>query len=197
MQRMIACLLVVPAMALALAAGAVICLSSRGSMLLRTPRVGKDGITFHMFKLRTMVEDAELRLNASLVQDPVLLDEWNRYGRLTRDRRVAGNFARLVRRSSIDELPQILNVAFGQMNLVGPRPLPADVVATMLERNRTARHTVLPGMTGLWQVLGRSDLSIERMGRLDSFYVRRRSAKLDLLILARTVRAVIGGRGAY
>ena len=197
MQQTIACLLVVPAMIVALVAGGIICLNSRGSMLLRTPRVGKDGITFHMFKLRTMVEDAESRLSASLAQDPALLEEWKRYGRLTSDRRIAGRFARLVRRSSIDELPQVLNVALGQMNLVGPRPLPADVVATMSECNRALRHTVLPGITGLWQVLGRSDLSLDRMGRLDRFYVRKRTVRLDLLILARTVRAVIGGRGAY
>src|SRR5207244_1037532 len=103
---------------------------------------------------------------------------------------------RLLRKSSIDELPQLINVLRGEMSLVGPRPALPDEVANY-SQNEMQRLTVTPGLTGLWQVSGRSDLSFERAMALDLEYVSRRSILFDLFILARTVPAVVSGKGAY
>jgi len=123
--------------------------------------------------------------------------EWSQYGRLAYDPRIAGPIAGLARRFSVDELPQIFNVVCGQMNLVGPRPLPVVIVANMRPEHRRYRQAVLPGITGLWQVSGRSELTIDTMGRLDSIYVHKRTVSLDLSILLRTVCVVLNSRGAY
>ena len=197
LQRGLAVCLVIPALLIALLAGALIRLRSPGVILLRTTREGKDGARFSMYKLRTMIVDADVVLARSLAESDAVRREWLQYGRLACDPRIAGSVARWARRFSIDELPQILNIVFGQMSFVGPRPLPLEVVATMRREYRLCRQKVLPGMTGLWQVSGRSELSINAMGRLDRIYVRKRCVALDLAILLRTVRTVVNSRGAY
>jgi lipopolysaccharide/colanic/teichoic acid biosynthesis glycosyltransferase len=165
--------------------------------MIRRKREGKDGVCFSMYKLRTMVADSDAVLKKCLTESDALRREWSQYGRLSRDPRIAGPVARLARRFSVDELPQIFNVVRGHMNLVGPRPLPIAIVANMRQEHRTLRQAVLPGITGLWQVSGRSELTIDNMGRLDGIYVRKRTVSLDLTILLRTVCAVLNGRGAY
>ena len=166
-------------------------LDSQGPALFRQVRVGKDGETFSMFKLRTMTHDAEERLVAVVTlneSDGVLF-------KVREDPRVT-RLGRVLRRSSLDELPQLLNVLLGHMSLVGPRPpLPAEVAAYVGDTHR--RLAVKPGITGLWQVSGRSDLSWEESVRLDLRYVDNWSITLDLLILGRTARAVLSRRGAY
>ena len=196
-QRAAAAVLLLPAAAVAVPVGVLIRLASPGPILIRQVREGRGGVRFSMYKLRTMVADGEARLEACLAADPALREEWSRYGRLAGDPRVAGRVARFARRFSIDELPQILNVLQGEMNLVGPRPLPVEVAAGMAPGDRRRRQAVLPGMTGLWQVSGRSELGIAEMGRLDRLYLRRRSVSRDLAILLRTTCAVLGGKGAY
>jgi lipopolysaccharide/colanic/teichoic acid biosynthesis glycosyltransferase len=196
-QRLLAAALLLPAAAVAVPAGLLIRLGSRGPVLIRQPREGRDGLPFGMYKLRTMVADGEARLEEHLSRDEALREEWTRYGRLARDPRIAGRVAWLARRFSIDELPQILNVLRGEMNLVGPRPLPLDVLAGMSEDDRRRRQSVLPGMTGLWQVSGRSELEIAEMGRLDRVYLRDHCVRRDLGILLRTAWVVLGGKGAY
>ena len=159
-----------------------------GPVLFRQTRVGRDGAEFTCLKLRSMVVDAEARLAELEARDHVLFKDADD-PRVTRP-------GRLIRRFSLDELPQLWNVVRGEMSLVGPRPpLPAEVA--QYEDDMLRRLAVLPGMTGLWQVSGRSDLSWEDTVRLDLYYVDNWSMVQDLIILARTVSAVLTSRGAY
>ncbi len=159
--------------------------------VVRQRRVGIDGRPFTLFKLRSMYADAEARRDA-------LLRSSDRDGvmfKMHRDPRITP-VGRLLRRFSVDELPQLWNVARGDMSLVGPRPpLPEEVDGYQDEVFRRLR--VRPGLTGLWQVSGRSDLSWEESVRLDLRYVDNWSVAMDLLILWKTGRAIIGGAGAY
>jgi exopolysaccharide biosynthesis polyprenyl glycosylphosphotransferase len=159
-----------------------------GPALFRQVRVGREGTEFTCLKLRSMSVDAEDRLAGLEARDHVLFKSADD-PRVTRP-------GRFVRRFSLDELPQLWNVVRGEMSLVGPRPpLPAEV--EKYEDDMLRRLNVMPGMTGLWQVSGRSDLSWEDTVRLDLYYVDNWSMVQDLLILARTVTAVLAGRGAY
>ena len=165
--------------------------TSRGPVLFRQVRVGRDGRLFRIFKFRSMYVDAEARL-AELrhlnEHDGVLF-------KIRDDPRVT-RVGRWLRRFSLDELPQLLNVVLGQMSLVGPRPpLPSEVAAYADDVRR--RLAVKPGMTGLWQVSGRSDLPWEEAVRLDLRYVENWSLSLDLVILLRTMTAVVRSSGAY
>jgi len=166
--------------------------STPGPALFRQVRVGEDGRTFTLIKFRSMHVDAEDRLHR--------LQEQNKHvhGPLFKvedDPRVTP-VGRLLRRTSLDELPQLLNVLRGEMSLVGPRPpLPSEVSSYSHPIPR--RLMVRPGLTGLWQVSGRSDLSWDESARLDLYYVENWSPRLDLSILWRTFGAVVRGRGAY
>jgi exopolysaccharide biosynthesis polyprenyl glycosylphosphotransferase len=166
-------------------------LTSRGPALYRQHRVGKDGRTFTMIKFRTMVVDAHARRHE-------LTDGNQGSGpmfKLRRDPRVTRVGAWL-RRYSVDELPQLLNVLGGSMSLVGPRPpLPEETETYGPDVRR--RLLVKPGLTGLWQVSGRSDLPWDEAVRLDLRYVEDWSLALDAVILWKTVRAVFRARGAY
>ena len=165
--------------------------TSRGPALFRQIRVGTGGQEFTVYKFRSMVQDAETRLSELAEQSEgngVLF-------KLRADPRVT-RVGALLRRYSLDELPQLLNVLRGNMSLVGPRPpLPSEVAGYSTDEVRRLR--VRPGMTGLWQVSGRSDLTWEESLRLDLRYVDNWSLTLDLSILWRTVRAVAQGSGAY
>lgn len=159
-----------------------------GPALFRQVRVGREGKEFTCLKLRSMSVDAEDRLAELETRDHVLFKS-------TADPRVTKP-GRFIRRFSLDELPQLWNVVRGEMSLVGPRPpLPSEVA--QYEDDMLRRLNVMPGMTGLWQVSGRSDLSWEDTVRLDLYYVDNWSMVQDLLILARTVTAVLASRGAY
>jgi exopolysaccharide biosynthesis polyprenyl glycosylphosphotransferase len=162
-----------------------------GPVLFRQERVGRDGKTFECLKFRSMVVDAEARLQALQAQnmgDGVLF-------KMTDDPRIT-RIGKVIRRFSIDEFPQLVNVLRGEMSLVGPRPsLPSEVERYHSDVMRRLR--VRPGLTGLWQVSGRSDLSWDDAVRLDLYYVDNWSMMQDLHILVRTVRAVAAARGAY
>lgn len=164
---------------------------SPGKALYRQHRTGLDGRTFTMYKFRTMRSDADRQLTALAAHndcDDVLF-------KMREDPRVTA-VGRVLRRYSLDELPQLVNVVRGEMSLVGPRPaLPAEVA--QYARDPRRRLAVKPGLTGLWQVSGRSDLTWEESVRLDLHYVDNWSWPLDLHIIGRTVRAVVGHRGAY
>lgn len=166
-------------------------LDSRGPAVFRQQRVGRDGSLFTMYKLRTMTTDAEARRDALVgcnEADGALF-------KIRCDPRVTrlGGF---LRRYSLDELPQLVNVARGHMALIGPRPaLPAEVAQYDLDARR--RLAVKPGLTGLWQVSGRSDLPWAEALRLDLDYVDNWSPGMDVTILRRTARAVLGHHGAY
>ncbi|WP_082220987.1 sugar transferase [Luteipulveratus halotolerans] len=184
-------LLVIASPVLALTALAIK-IDSRGPVLFRQVRVGAHGKSFKILKLRSMVVEAEDRLEAVRAE----ADHGN--GRLYKrhdDPRVT-NVGRVIRRFSIDELPQLVNVVRGDMSLVGPRPPLHDEVA-QYEDDAIRRLRVRPGLTGLWQVSGRSNLSWDESLRLDLRYVDNWSMMLDLQILWRTGRAVLRGEGAY
>ena len=166
-------------------------LDSRGPALFVQTRVGRHGQAFRIYKFRTMFVDAEARLDALAAQN----DGAGPLFKMRSDPRIT-RIGRFLRRTSLDELPQLLNVVLGDMSLVGPRPpLPAEVEQYAAVTRR--RLLVQPGITGLWQVHGRSDLSWEESSRLDVRYVENWSLGFDLSILVRTVRAVVQARGAY
>ena len=171
-------------------------LSDRGSPFYGQERVGQDGATFTALKLRTMVPNADRVLEEAMEQDPALRAEWEAHFKMEHDPRITA-VGRLVRRTSLDELPQLINVLKGEMSLVGPRPLPAYHHRELSERVRALRERVKPGVTGLWQVSGRSDSGNLGMERWDPYYVRNWSLWLDAVILVRTIRVVVKGSGAY
>ncbi|WP_052207232.1 sugar transferase [Sinomonas humi] len=180
-------LLAVPMVLVAL----LVRIDSKGPAIFRQKRVGRAGIPFEMYKFRSMVLDAEARLEALQLHNEGagLLFKMKEDPRITR-------LGKVIRKHSIDELPQLLNVLRGEMSLVGPRPpLPTEVVGYDDFAHR--RLLVKPGITGLWQVSGRSNLSWEDALRLDLYYVENWSLTQDLLILARTIRAVTNRVGAY
>lgn len=164
---------------------------SRGPALFRQTRIGKDGTPFTMFKFRSMYLDAEARRAD-------LLSQSDREGicfKSRNDPRVT-RVGRILRRFSIDELPQILNVLRGEMSIVGPRPaLPEEVAA--YPARALGRLAVNPGLTGIWQVSGRAEIGFDRMIDMDLAYARSSSVLLDMLLIAMTFRAVLSGRGAY
>jgi exopolysaccharide biosynthesis polyprenyl glycosylphosphotransferase len=166
-------------------------LTSRGPILYRSYRPGIGGESFVCLKFRTMFTDADQRQDdlESLNEASGALFKIRRDPRLTRG-------GRLLRRFSLDELPQLLNVLRGQMSLVGPRPLPQRDF-DRLEEWHKKRYLVLPGMTGLWQVSGRSELDFDDLVRLDFLYLERWSVGLDLAIILKTIPAVLTRRGAF
>lgn len=179
-----------------LAAAVAIRLDSAGPVFFVQERLGRGRRPFRCVKFRTMYVDGSARLRAHLAADPDRRREWERYAKLRgRDPRVTP-VGRVLRRLSLDELPQVLNVFRREMSLVGPRPyLPSEI-----ERMGEYADTVLkaaPGMSGLWQVSGRSDLSFEQRLRLDEYYVRNWSLWLDVVVLIKTLGAVLRRRGAY
>jgi exopolysaccharide biosynthesis polyprenyl glycosylphosphotransferase len=184
-----ACLIVVlsPIM---IACALTVKLSSKGPAIFRQVRIGRGGKPFTMLKFRTMVQNADdLREQLRNEHD---LD--NPMFKMANDPRITGP-GRFLRRWSLDELPQLFNVFGGSMSLVGPRPHPLDDV-DRYELEAYRRLALKPGLTGLWQVEGRSDLDWAEALQLDLYYVETWSLSGDLVLLARTVRAVIQGRGA-
>jgi lipopolysaccharide/colanic/teichoic acid biosynthesis glycosyltransferase len=163
-------------------------LDSPGPVFFRQARIGRAGHPFEVLKFRTMVVDAEAQREALMEQsaDPSWLH-------LPADPRVT-RLGRLLRRSSLDELPQLWNVVLGEMSLVGPRPLPACEDANVGGWAR-GRLDLTPGITGMWQVLGRTRIPFDEMVKLDYMYVTNWSLWMDLRILLRTMPVVFGRRG--
>jgi undecaprenyl-phosphate galactose phosphotransferase len=171
-------------------------LVDKGPVLFAHARVGRDGETFRCLKFRSMVPNAKEALERLLASDPAARAEWERDYKLKDDPRITP-FGRLLRRTSLDELPQLINVVRGDMSLVGPRP----VVPAELDRYGEARVYYLqvrPGLTGLWQVSGRNDVDYERRVALDAWYVRNWTLWYDVLILLKTLLVVPSrSSGAY
>jgi lipopolysaccharide/colanic/teichoic acid biosynthesis glycosyltransferase len=165
--------------------------NSKGPVFFVQTRIGQDGKPFGMIKFRSMYIDAEARRAALLAQS----DRSGVCFKIKDDPRIT-SVGRVIRRLSLDELPQLINVLRGDMSLVGPRPaLPEEV--SRYPSNAMERLSVLPGITGPWQVSGRADLSFNQMIDLDIDYARRGTLVTDLDILRQTVSAVVSGRGAY
>jgi len=174
-------------------------LDSPGPVFFKQERIGRDGVPFTMYKFRTMVDgntsDVHEQYVAQMIQDGDQ-DLRNRDGafKLENDPRIT-RVGKLLRTSSLDELPQLINVLLGEMSLVGPRPPLRYEVELYTQRHRR-RLATMPGMTGLWQVSGRNETTFEEMVDLDIAYIENYSPLLDLRILLRTVSVVLSGKGA-
>ncbi|CAB3648867.1 Undecaprenyl phosphate N,N'-diacetylbacillosamine 1-phosphate transferase [Paraburkholderia sediminicola] len=174
---------------------AIAVMSDRGSIVFGHPRIGRGGRTFLCLKFRSMVRNADQVLEKLLATDPQAREEWNRDFKLKNDIRITP-IGRILRRTSLDELPQLWNVLRGDMSLVGPRP----VVRQELARYGpdVSYYLMLkPGITGLWQISGRNNVDYPTRVSLDVCYAMNRSLALDVTILLKTVKVVLEKDGAY
>jgi lipopolysaccharide/colanic/teichoic acid biosynthesis glycosyltransferase len=174
---------------------AAVWLQDGGPILFSHRRVGRGGRPFYCLKFRTMAVDAEARLRQLLTNDPAARAEWDRDHKLRNDPRVTP-LGRFLRQSSLDELPQLINVVRRDMDLVGPRPI---VEAEIAKYGARFHHycAVNPGITGLWQVSGRNDVSYRSRVAMDCLYARSKTPTLDLWLILCTVPAVLLRRGSY
>jgi len=170
-------------------------IESKGPVIHKTKRLGKNGTFFIKYKFRTMVPNAEEVLQRLLKSNPKLREEYEANYKIRNDPRVT-RVGKFLRKTSLDELPQLFNILKGEMSLVGPR----DIIPPELEQHyghcKEKFLSVKPGLTGLWQVSGRSKLPYEKRVELDMYYIDHRSLWLDLKILLKTIPAVIKGEGA-
>ena len=178
-----------------LAAGLAVWVADGGPVLFRHTRIGRGGVPFRCLKLRTMVQNAEEALEALLAQSPAARAEWEAARKLRRDPRVLGRVGQVLRACSIDEAPQLWNVLRGEMSIVGPRPIVRDELAHY-DVQSVWYLAVRPGLTGPWQIAGRSDTTYAVRVRLDVGYARRLSLRNDLGIVLRTPWSVLNRRGA-
>jgi lipopolysaccharide/colanic/teichoic acid biosynthesis glycosyltransferase len=167
----------------------------RGPIIFAHRRIGKDGRKFPCLKFRSMAVDAQARLQDLLARDPQAREEWERDHKLRNDPRVT-KLGAFLRKTSLDELPQLINVIRGDMDVVGPRPIVDDEIAKYGPR---FKHycSVNPGITGLWQVSGRNDTSYRSRVAMDCVYARSKSIGLDLKVMVATVPAVLLRKGSY
>jgi exopolysaccharide production protein ExoY len=167
----------------------------RGPIIFAHRRIGKDGRKFPCLKFRSMAVDAQARLQDLLARDPQAREEWERDHKLRNDPRVT-KLGAFLRKTSLDELPQLINVIRGDMDVVGPRPIVDDEIAKYGSR---FKHycSVNPGITGLWQVSGRNDTSYRSRVAMDCVYARSKSIGLDLKVMVATVPAVLLRKGSY
>lgn len=174
---------------------ALVFITNPGPIFFAHRRIGRGGVPFPCLKFRTMAVDAEERLKAILASDPAARREWAKDHKLKNDPRITpiGSF---LRKSSLDELPQLWNVLRGQMSIVGPRPI---VLAEVSRYGRYFRDycRVRPGITGMWQISGRNDVNYRRRVAMDVAYARTRNVALDLKIMVLTVPAVCAAKGSY
>ena len=179
---------------LIVAVALIIRMQDGGRAIYSQKRYGRNGRTFKCYKLRSMVLDADARLREILATDPDARAEWDATQKLTHDPRITplGHF---IRKTSIDELPQLINILRGEMSIVGPRPIVENEIAKYGEYYRDY-CAVRPGLTGLWQVEGRSNTTYEERVLLDARYAQTRSFSGDMMIMLRTVPAVLFSRGA-
>lgn len=166
-----------------------------GPVIFAHRRIGQGARTFSCLKFRSMAIDADARLQRLLEADPEARLEWEQDHKLKRDPRIT-RLGRFLRQSSLDEVPQLINVLRGEMSLVGPRPIVQAEVGRY-GRRFAAYCSVRPGITGLWQVSGRNNVSYQRRVALDTLYAQNRTVLLDLKILAATIPAVMLRRGSY
>ncbi len=180
---------------LLLATALLIWLQDGGPALFSHCRLGEGGRTFKCWKFRTMVVNAQERLAQHLNSNPEAAAEWTRFHKLKDDPRITP-LGRFLRKSSVDEIPQLLNVIAGEMSIVGPRPI-VEAERCKYGRYIAEYFSVRPGITGLWQVGGRNDVSYRRRVAIDVIYVRKRSLLLDLKILILTIPAILTRKGAH
>lgn len=170
-------------------------LDSPGPIFYRQTRLGREGLPFKAWKFRTMVQNADEVLKEYFISHPDLKEDWDKYHKLKVDPRVT-RVGRFLRRTSLDELPQLWNILRGEMSLVGPRPIISEEIPRYGDKYLLYTK-VTPGLTGMWQVSGRNNITYEERVNLDAYYVRNWSVWLDLYILLRTIWVVISAEGAY
>jgi Undecaprenyl-phosphate galactose phosphotransferase WbaP len=171
-------------------------LSSPGSVVFGHLRVGRLGKSFRCYKFRSMVPNAEMVLQELLDRDPEARAEWDRDFKLKNDPRIT-RIGAFIRRTSLDELPQLWNVLKGDMSIVGPRPVVRRELALYYANGRRHYLSVRPGLTGLWQISGRNDINYEERVELDKLYVQTWNVFRDFMIVMRTVGVMFGKTGAY
>ena len=186
---------IISAMPLFILISLAILLKTGGPILFVHHRVGRNGKLFPCLKFCSMVVNSRQVLQTLLAESEDARREWARDQKLRNDPRVTA-LGRMLRRTSLDELPQLLNVFIGQMSIVGPRPITQAEIVRYGPRF-TAYCSVRPGLTGLWQVSGRNDVPYNTRVRLDAFYAKRKSLGYDLMICIRTARAIISSRGCF
>lgn len=174
----------------------VIKLSSNGPAFYKSARVGKNFKPISCWKFRTMYVDADAKLESVLMHNPHLKTEWDRYQKLKEDPRIYP-FGRFLRTTSMDELPQLLNVLKGDLSLVGPRPFYQEQIQKYLGPKAPKFLSIQPGLTGLWQVSGRNLLTFEERLALEESYIDSKSFLLDLKIILKTIPALLLAKGAY
>lgn len=194
---LLAGLLAVPAVPVIAVCAVLVKIISPGPAFYYQCRDGCDGRVFRMWKIRTMVVDADQRLEQAISRSQTLGAEWRRHMKLRSDPRVLPGIGRFLRRWSLDELPQLWNVIAGDMSMSGPRPLPSYHLKTLPKDICRLRQKVRPGITGLVQISGRGSLTIEEQDIADVYYIRNWSLWLDAYIFMKTVQEIITGRGAY
>ena len=176
--------------------GVLIKLDSKGSIFYSHTRVGQNGKPIKVYKFRSMYIDSKERLEKLLQSNEEIRKEWETYFKLKNDPRVT-KIGKWLRKTSLDELPQIFNVLKGEMSLVGPRPVIKDEIDKYYKEFKDYYHLVKPGITGLWQVSGRSDTDYDFRVKIDTWYVLNWSLWLDIVVLLKTFKVVLKGEGAY
>ncbi len=170
--------------------------SSSGPIFYAHSRIGHKGKSFGCFKFRTMYQDADAKLQPLLSANPALMQEWQTYFKLKDDPRITA-IGKFLRKTSLDELPQIWNVFKGDMSIVGPRPLTQHEVTYYLKDKAPKILSVRPGLTTLWIVQGRNDLSLKERIELEEYYVNNRSFWLDCRLILQTILVMLFPKGAY
>jgi Undecaprenyl-phosphate galactose phosphotransferase WbaP len=175
----------------------IIKITSPGPAFFAHNRVGLHGIPIKTWKFRSMVQDAETRLSEILAKDPQAREQWKKNRKIENDPRITA-FGKFLRKTSLDELPQFWNIFLGEMSLVGPRPVTAEELENYGYKDKKAYIlSVKPGLSGLWQISGRSETSYEQRVLLDSYYIQNWSIWLDIWIIIQTFSVVLRGKGAY
>ena len=167
-----------------------------GPIIFKHTRIGKNGKPFSCYKFRTMVVNGEEVLIKYFIENPKAKEEWENNFKLKDDPRVTP-IGKFLRESSLDELPQIFNVLKGEMSLVGPRPVVQEELDRYYLEASKEYCSIKPGITGLWQVSGRNDVSYSERVAMDVRYVREHSLWMDIVILYKTIGVVLGKKGAY
>jgi undecaprenyl-phosphate galactose phosphotransferase len=175
---------------------AAVKLSSPGPIFYAHLRIGKEGKQFGCLKFRTMHSDADVKLQTLLASNPMLMQEWKTYYKLKADPRIT-SIGKWLRKTSLDELPQFINVFKGDMSLVGPRPLTEDEVVHYLKEKASKILSVRPGLTSLWIIKGRNRFTLKERIKLEEFYVDHRTFWLDLRLILQTAIRMIFPKGAY
>lgn len=170
--------------------------TSPGHIFYSCKRVGKDGQPIYCWKFRTMCQDADKKLQEILHQNPELKQEWDTYYKLKDDPRVSG-IGKILRKASLDELPQFWNVLVGDLSVVGPRPVTEEEIQKYFGEKASKILSVRPGLTGIWQISGRSLLTFEERIRLEESYIEMQSLIFDLKIIFKTIPMIFISRGAF